>query len=118
MLEDDLVEPDVEFLGDQHCFGGVDALSHFGVWHDQADRACAVDPDEGVRRESGVTVGGRSCGLAGLGTRRYRGPGLATAAEQQERQRKPAACLQDGPAGRTRGHRLAPTDGSGQVDVP
>ncbi len=53
VLEDDLVEPDLQFLRQQHGQRGVGALSHLDHRHDQGDLTLAIDADEGVRYEWG-----------------------------------------------------------------
>ena len=40
-LHGDLVQPDLQFLGDQHGGGGVDALPYFGVRQDEGGGAVA-----------------------------------------------------------------------------
>ena len=51
----DLVEAEIELLGQQHRRARPDALSHLGIAHDQDDLAVLTDPDESV----GCEVHGR-----------------------------------------------------------
>ena len=45
------LEGRIEFLGQDHGDGRIDALAHLDLRHDQRDRAVAVDANEGVGRE-------------------------------------------------------------------
>ena len=51
MLEVDLIQCDLELLGQQHGHRGVRALSHLDLTHDQGDASVLADADEPVRRE-------------------------------------------------------------------
>ena len=59
MLDHDLREVGVEFLGEDHGDRGVDALTHLGLRDDQHGLAGIVDADEGIRRELAIGIVGR-----------------------------------------------------------
>ena len=59
MLDHDLREVGVQFLGEDHGDRGVDALPHLGLRDHQRGLAGIVDADEGVRRELAVGMVGR-----------------------------------------------------------
>ena len=59
MLDHDLREVGVQFLGEDHRDRGVNALAHLGLWDDQRGLAGIVDADEGVWRELAVGMIGR-----------------------------------------------------------
>jgi len=52
MLQPHEFKVHLEFFGDQHWDGGVGALAHFDIGHDQDDLAIGCDADEGVGREA------------------------------------------------------------------
>ncbi len=60
-----LVDIHLELLGDQHRQRGIGSLAHLDHRHDESHPACAIDSQEGVRRER--SAGGQ--GVAHLGER-------------------------------------------------
>ncbi len=52
VFQDDLIQADLELLGDEGRFGGVGALAHLHHGHDQADGPAGRDANEGVGSEA------------------------------------------------------------------
>jgi hypothetical protein len=55
----------IELVGEDHGDGGIDALAHFHLRHDQRGLAGMIDADEGVRRKLAGGVVGRLLRLVG-----------------------------------------------------
>ncbi len=95
----DLVEPDFQFLGDQHRLAGVDPLTHLHIGDDQGDLRRRADADEGPGLEADEAGPRHNVDFLvadGLGAARIDpligsllGPGLAMA--PGEGQHQPAA---------------------------
>jgi hypothetical protein len=62
-LQTNLVEIDLELLGDQHRDRGVGALTHLDIGHCQHDASVFADPHERVGHEA-IAVGRRRAARA------------------------------------------------------
>ena len=54
MLQPHVFKVHLKFFDDQHRDGGVGALAHFDIGHDQDNLPVTADADEGVGREVGA----------------------------------------------------------------
>src|ERR1700730_6045959 len=48
----ELVETDLQFLGDQCCLGGVNSLAHLGAGHHQEDASITPNANKAIRCEA------------------------------------------------------------------
>ena len=100
VLEDNLVEPQIQFLGDQRGLGGIDPLTHLHIGNDETHGSGSVDTNEPVRRKSRGPVSGGGRLIAGLRNGRNRSPGWAHAPNKEKTEGKIARATQNRAAAR------------------
>jgi len=73
MLENDLRKIGVELVGENHRNRGIDALTHFHLWHDQCRLARVIDADESVGLKLVRRIGGKRFGSSAAPHRKMEG---------------------------------------------
>lgn len=83
MLDRDLIEPHVQFFGQQRGLAGIGALPHFDARHHQLHAAVPVHPHESVGRKLRM-IGIEACVLG-------KSPDMTRPAKRYERHHQAAA---------------------------